>query len=324
MRVVIAGGSGFLGRALAASLARDGHRIQILTRRRQRQAPPLPQPHADASSPAAPPPVEYITWQADGSVGPWAGPCRGADTIVNLAGESIGSRRWSLARKDALVQSRLLATRSLVRFIRQSSPPPSAFLSASAIGLYGDRGSDILAEDAEPGSGFLASLAAAWEREARDADGGPTRVVLLRTGIVLDPRSGALARMLLPYRVCAGGPLGPGRQFMSWIHRDDWVSLARWAIRTPEVRGPLNLTAPHAVTNATFARALRRVLRRPSLVRVPAFALKLLLGEMAGPLLFYSQRVVPRKALDGGFTFAHPEVEGALAHLLDSKAAPAA
>jgi len=317
MRVVIAGGSGFLGRALASSLTRDGHHLQILTRRPQN---PSPRPAAANAMPSA----EFITWQADGSVGPWAGPCNGADVIVNLAGESIGSRRWTLARKDALVQSRLLATRSLARFVKQSSPPPAAFISASATGFYGDAGSDVLDESAGPGTDFLARLADAWEREARDADGGATRVVLLRTGIVLDPWHGALASMLLPFRLFAGGPFGSGRQFMSWVHRDDWVALVRWIIGAPDARGPYNLTAPHPVTSATFARALGRVLRRPAIARVPTFALKLILGEMAGPLLFFSQRAVPERALAGGFSFAYPEVEGALKNLLGSSRAPAA
>jgi len=189
-------------------------------------------------------------------------------------------------------------------------------VSASAIGFYGDRGEETLTESARPGRDFLAQLGAEWETAALAAQGDRTRVVLLRTGIVLDPREGALAKMLTPFRLFAGGPFGSGRQFMSWIHRDDWVSLAKWAVETPEVRGPVNLTAPNPVTNADFARALGRALGRPAFVPTPGFALKLALGEMAGPLLLYSQRVVPARALEGGFRFAHPALDEALADLL--------
>ena len=192
----------------------------------------------------------------------------------------------------------------------------TALINASAIGYYGDRGDETLTEDAGPGRDFLAELGVEWEREALAAGQGGARVVLLRTGIVLDPREGALAKMLTPFRLSAGGPFGSGRQFMSWIHRDDWVSLARWAVETPGVRGPLNLTAPDPVTNADFARALGRALHRPAVVPAPGFALTLLLGEMAGPLLLHSQRVVPAKALAAGFRFAHPDLDEALADLL--------
>jgi hypothetical protein len=305
MRIVIAGGSGFLGRALAASLTASGHYVQILTR----------QPPADApAEPAGPQPVH---WTPDGTAnGLWTGPCSGADLIVNLAGESIAAGRWTPARKARLRGSRVLATRSLVRFILDADQPPSAFVSASAIGYYGDRGSESLTEDAGPGRGFLADLAVEWEREALAAGKSGARVVLLRTGIVLDPSEGALAKMVPPVRLFAGGPFGSGRQYMSWIHRDDWVSLAKWAIENPAVRGPLNLSSPNPVTNADFARALGRALHRPAFIPAPGLALKIILGEMAGPLLLDSQRVLPAQALAGGFRFAHPDLDDALVDLL--------
>ena len=305
MRIIIAGGSGFLGRALASALANAGHRIQILSR----------QPDVAWSGDPGQP--QYIHWTPDGTAnGLWTAPCAGADLIVNLAGESIAAGRWTAARKARLRGSRIHATRSLARFIRESEQPPAAFVSASAIGYYGDRGSDTLTEDAGPGRDFLAELGAEWEQEALAAKSGRTRVVLLRTGIVLDPHEGALAKMLTPFRLYAGGPFGSGRQYMSWIHRDDWVALAKWAVETPDVSGPVNLTAPHPVTNAGFARALGLALNRPAIVPAPGFALKLILGEMAGPLLLYSQRVVPAKALAGGCRFTHPELAEALGDLL--------
>jgi uncharacterized protein (TIGR01777 family) len=305
MHVIIAGGSGFLGRALADALLAAGHRVQILTR----QSAP-----AGASSARVP---ELIPWTPDGTAsGPWASACSGADLIVNLAGESIAAGRWTAARKARLRDSRVLATRSIAQLFAKAPKPPAALISASAVGYYGDRGSETLTEDAGPGRDFLAQLGVEWEREALAAEKSGAHVVLLRTGIVLDPREGALAKMLTPFRLFAGGPFGSGRQYMSWIHRDDWVSLAKWAVETPVVRGPLNLTAPNPVANADFARALGRALRRPAFIPAPGLALKLILGEMAGPLLLSSQRAVPAKALAGGFRFAHPDLDQALADLL--------
>ena len=235
MRTVIAGGSGFLGQALASALANAGHRVQILTRRL-----PEPPPAGEAS------PFQFVAWTPDGTAnGSWTSPCAGADLIVNLAGASIGDKRWTPARKAELRGSRIYATRSIARFIAEAEQPPAALISASAVGIYGDRGAEKLTEDAKPGQGFLGELAVAWEQEAMAAESARTRVVLLRTGIVLDPLDGALAKMIPPFQRYAGGPFGSGRQYMSWIHRDDWVSLAKWAVETPALRGPVNLTAPN-------------------------------------------------------------------------------
>ncbi len=339
MHTVIAGGSGFLGRALSSALLSAGHRVQILTRRAGR--PPAP---AQAAAPIATTthrPIEFVAWTPDGTLGPWARACAGANAVINLAGESIGTARWTPARKAQLVESRMLATRSLVRFTTadvntnsrgdrhaahagvdtassETEQRPTTFISASAIGFYGNRGDETLTEDARAGSDFLASLAASWEEEALLARSDATRVVLLRTGIVLDPDEGALQKMLLPFKFFAGGPFGSGRQYMSWIHRDDWVSLVRWALDAPDVRGPVNLTAPLPVTNREFARALGRALHRPALFPVPSFVLKLALGEMAEPLLLFSQRVVPERALKGGFRFGFETIDAALGSLLVS------
>ena len=305
MRILIAGGSGFLGQALARRLVADGHRVQILTRQAVRPAA------TDLASP-----VERISWTPDGDIGPWAAPCRGTDVIVNLAGESLAAGRWSLPRKAQLTVSRLHPTRSLATFIAQTDPKPALLLTSSAIGFYGDRGEDVITESAPVGTEFLAELCAGWENQAVRARTFGTRVVPLRTGLVLDPAQGALAKMILPFRLGVGGRFGSGRQYMSWIHRDDWVSLVRWAVAEPGLDGPLNATAPHPVTNAEFARTLGRVLRRPASLPMPGFALRLLMGEMADALLLSGQRVTPHRALTLGFRFGYDRLDAALAALL--------
>ncbi len=302
MRVIIAGGSGFLGSALTASLTGAGHHVTILTRRMPAVSP------TDH--------VSHVTWRPDGTVGAWAEACEGADAVVNLAGESIAGARWTAARKVALADSRVRPTQSLARFVAAASPRPSLFVSGSAIGYYGPRGDDTLSEEAPAGTGILADIGRRWEDAAAPAAGGGTRLAILRTGIVLDAREGALAKMLLPFRLGVGGPMGTGRQYMSWIHRDDWIALVRWLIDTPGLAGPFNATAPAPATNAEFARTLGQVLRRPAFAPAPGFVLRLALGEMAGPLLLDSQRVVPARALEAGFVFRYPALEAALRNLI--------
>lgn len=290
MRIVIAGGSGFLGTALGASLRVDGHHVAVLTRR-----------------PRTP---EDVQWDPDDPDGAWTQALDGATAVVNLAGESIAGRRWTAARKTLLRESRVRTTRALVTAMQRADRPPAALINGSAIGIYGPHGDEPVTEDTPPGSDFLSILAREWEAEALGAPQA-TRVVLLRTGIVLDPRAGALPQMALPFTFFAGGPLGSGRQYMSWIHVEDWVALARWAIATATVSGPLNATAPEPVTNRELAKTLGRVLGRPALMPAPAFALKLILGEMS-EMLLAGQRVLPAKALAGGFTFRYPTLEPAL------------
>jgi hypothetical protein len=303
MRILIAGGSGFLGTHLVTALTTAGHDASILSRQ------------ADLGRASRTSGLRTIAWTPDGSAGAWAEVCGPIDAIINLAGATIGDGRWTSARKATLVASRIDATRSLVRFVEQASPRPSLLISASAVGFYGSRGSHVLTEDAAAGSDFLATLCRDWEAEARRAQGAGTRVVLLRTGLVLDPRGGALARILLPFRLFAGGPFGSGRQFVSWIHRDDWVALVLWLLGAHDIGGPVNATAPDPVRNMEFAAALGRALHRPSWLPVPALALKVALGEMAGPLLLFSQRVVPDRASRAGFSFRYPTLEHALSNL---------
>jgi len=304
--IVIAGGTGFLGRPLAAMLAAEGHPVTVLTR-----SAATATSGRDAAR-AAPGSIAQLEWRPDGTTGPWSRALDGADAVINLAGESIAARRWTAAQKIRLIASRLQATKSLVEAIARSTRPPAVFVSASAIGYYGDRGGDVLTEPSPPGRDFLAELCVQWEREAMHANGPRTRVALIRTGIVLDANGGALAKMLPPFKAFVGGPLGSGRQFMSWIHRSDWLALVRWMTSHDLVGGPINATAPEPVTNADFSSALGRALHRPSLLPAPAFALRLLLGEMADPLLLASQRVLPARAEALGFQFSYPTLQPAL------------
>ena len=296
MRIVIGGGTGFLGGALAAALRAGGHDVVVLTRQTGTLPPGL------------------ASWTPDGTARAWARVVDGADAVINLAGAPLDEKRWTEPRKRVLVESRVLATRSLARAIAAAGRPPALFLSSSAVGYYGPRGEEPVTESDAAGADFLARLVVQWEAEATTATSG-TRVVLLRSGIVLAPDGGALARMLLPFRLGLGGPFGSGRQYMSWIHRQDWIDLARWLL-TSDARGPINATAPAPETNEAFAATLGRVLRRPHVLRAPAFALRLALGEMADAALLAGQRVVPARAQALGFRFAWPALEAALRDLL--------
>lgn len=296
MRIIIAGGSGFLGRALHTRLRSDGHAVGILTRQ------PRPGVHDD------------IAWTPDGASGSWAQALDRVDAVVSLSGEGIADRRWSAARKQALKASRLLPTRSLVAAFGQVSRPPAVFISGSAVGYYGARGDEIVTEAEPPGSDFLCTLCVEWEAEAARAS-TITRVVLLRTAPVLHPDGGALGKMLLPFRMGVGGPLGSGTQFMPWIHLADWVDFIVWLVNTGGAHGAFNVTAPVPVTNADFSRTLGKVLHRPAVVPVPAFGLRLLIGELADSLLT-GQRAVPARAEEAGFQFRFRELEPALRDLL--------
>lgn len=234
-----------------------------------------------------------------------------ADAVVNLAGSSIAGGRWTGSRKADILTSRVDATRGLATAIRTAGHPVT-FVSGSAVGYYGSTDHDTPLDERSPsGTDFLADVCRAWEHEALGA-GAAARIVLVRTGIVLSRKGGALPPMAMPFRFFAGGPAGSGRQYMSWVHEDDWVAMVRWALAAP-VSGPINVTAPEPVTNAAFATALGRALHRPSWLPAPAFALRLALGgEMADSLILGGQRVLPHAALGGGFSFAHADVDAAL------------
>jgi uncharacterized protein (TIGR01777 family) len=257
-----------------------------------------------------------VTWTPDGQSGPWAATIDSADAVINLAGESIAGGRWTEARKRRIIDSRVDATRSLVTAIKQAAHPPAVFVSGSAVGFYGPLGDEVVTENHAAGTDFLADVCVKWEAEAARVDSAKTRVACIRTGLVLERDGGALPQMLLPFRFGAGGPVGSGRQYWPWIHRLDWIDLIRFVLATPAAVGAVNATAPTPVTNAQFAQALGRAMHRPAFMPAPAFALRLLLGEMADALLLSGQRAVPAKAEKLGLTFTHTNVEQALRSIL--------
>jgi uncharacterized protein (TIGR01777 family) len=298
--IVIAGGTGFLGKPLADHLAQragGGHDIVVLTRG------PAP-PTATAGR-------RFVKWTPDGSTGPWKAEIEGAEAVINLAGETIAGRRWSAAQKRRILESRVLATRSLAHAILEARKPPAILINQSAVGYYGLLGAEVAAEDHAPGHDFLAQVCVAWEAEAAGIT-NETRVVLLRTGLVLERDGGALPRMLLPFRLGVGGPVGSGRQYWPWIHRLDWIGLVRFLIQSPACRGAFNASAPNPVTNGEFARTLGSVLHRPAFLPTPGVVLKLALGEMADALLLSGQRAVPTRALAAGFKFRFDQLDQAL------------
>ena len=290
MRIVITGGTGFLGRSLVERLQAE-HEPIVFTR------------HARTAA--------EVQWSPDAPDGKWIETVHTAQVVVNLAGEPIAAGRWTAARKKAIHDSRITATRAIVEAIRRAPEPP-ILINGSAIGIYGDRGDEALTEESSLGADFLATVCKDWEAEAMKAS-DRTRVVLLRTGLVLAKDGGALPPLARPFHVFAGGPVGSGRQYMSWIHVDDWVDMVRWALMTRTVLGAINVTAPAPVTNADFARALGRALHRPAIMPAPSFALRVLLGEMADALILGGQRVLPAKPQSLGFSFRYPVLRAALA-----------
>jgi hypothetical protein len=305
MKIVVAGGTGFLGRPLTSAFAREGHHVVVLTR----GSTGSPQAEGAGATAAR---IRAVAWNPNGKIGPWAAEIDGAGAVVNLAGEPIAGTRWTASQKQRILDSRVQATRSLAAAIRDAAAPPPVFISGSAVGYYGPLGDAPATEATRAGSDFLAHVCERWEQEAMHAASDRTRVACIRTGIVLEMDGGALPQMLPPFRFFAGGPVGSGRQYWPWIHRDDWIALVRWAIATPAAAGALNATAPHPVTNTEFARALGRAMHRPAFMPAPGFALRLILGEMADALLLSGQNAVPAKAMRDGFQFRHKDVDDAL------------
>ena len=236
--------------------------------------------------------------------------------MIHLAGEGIAEGRWTEERKQRIRESRVRGTRLLAEAVAAARGGPHVLVSASAIGLYGERGEETLTESSAPGRGFLPEVAAAWEAATRPAEEAGVRVVRVRIGLLLSPRGGLLQRMLLPFRLCVGGRLGSGRQWMSWIAMDDLLEVFRRTLTDPDLRGAVNAVAPEPARNREFTRTLARVLRRPAIIPVPAFALRLLYGQMADELILASARVVPGALFAVGHQFRFPSLEPALRHLL--------
>jgi len=293
MKLLITGGTGFIGSALCRVLEQRGHRLLVLSRHPERQAPR--------------PGTTFLSWQTS----PWQQMAEGCDGVINLAGEPLVAQRWSARQKAIIRDSRLKATRHLVEAMALWSRKPAVFVSASAIGYYGPRGDEALREADPSGDGFLPDLCRGWEAEASRAGQLGVRVAILRIGVVLAAGGGALAKMVPPFRWFLGGPLGQGGQWVSWIHREDLTGLIAWVLDRTDVTGPLNATAPQPVTMKELCRTLGVVLHRPSWAPVPAPLLRLLLGEMADVLLT-GQRVLPAAALHAGYTFRFPELLPAL------------
>jgi uncharacterized protein len=303
MKVLVTGATGLVGTALAQSLQSDGHHVCRLLRKKDEDEREIKQdcdlewsPHATAFGDEA----------------------QDADAVVNLAGAAISDGRWSEDRKELLRSSRMETTRALVAAIEQMSPRPKVLVSASAIGYYGNRGDEVLTEESSSHADFLARLAEDWEAEALRARTLGVRVVLARFGIILAKQGGALPQMMMPFKIAAGGKLGSGKQWMSWVALEDVVRVIRFVIETESVQGAVNVTAPQPVTNAEFTKMLARAMHRPAFFTVPPFALRVLLGEMADALLLSSQRVVPQLLEKLGYQFQYRDLKSALAATLKS------
>jgi len=291
MKILVTGGTGFVGQSLCPALAADGHEVVILTRQ---PAPRLPQGRVSA-----------VTRLDDLDASDFGG-------VVNLAGAPIGDARWTEARKKLLLESRVSTTARLVEWMARGKRRPPVLVSASAVGYYGEQGDRPITEDTPATPGFTHDLCAAWEREATKAGDLGVRVCVMRIGVVLDQGGGALAKMLPAFRMGAGGRLGSGKHWFPWIHRADVVAICQGVLATDAAQGAYNVGAPNPVTNAEFTRALGQALGRPTVLPMPEAALKLLFGEMS-ELLLVSDRMLPKRLLDAGFKFRYPDLERALA-----------
>lgn len=300
MRVTVTGATGLIGSALVARLTERGDEVTVLARDPDRAR------HALG--------VEAVAWQ------PTAGPppaeaLAGRDGVVNLMGEKV-DQRWTAGARARIRDSRVVGTRNLVAGLRAAEPRPGVLVSGSAVGYYGARGDERVQETEPPGDDFLAGVVVEWEREAEAARSLGVRVVMVRSGVVLSGRGGALKRMLLPFRLGVGGPVAGGRHYLPWIHLDDEVGILLAALDGPEWSGPVNASAPEPATSREFGRALGRVLGRPAVLPAPGLALRLLFGEMA-QVVTTGQRAVPAQPLRHGYRFRHPELEGALRAALE-------
>ena len=302
MRVVVAGGSGLIGRKLIEELLRAQHEVIVLSRSPENVRKRFPTVH-----------VEF--WNAKTSDG-LTSVLEETDAVINLTGESIGEKRWTQIQKERILSSRIESTQAIVDTIKQTKRKPTVLLNASAVGYYGNVPEGELTEANPRGTGFLADVCALWEAEALKVQEFGTRVVMLRTGVVLDKNGGVLRKLLPPFQLFVGGPLGSGKQWFPWIHLQDEVNAILFALENEHIAGPLNLAAPEPARMLEFCKKVGKILHRPSWINVPAFVLKLAMGEMAESLLLDGQRVIPQKLIDAGFKFQFSKLEDALRNLL--------
>ncbi len=301
MRIIITGGKGLIGGALAANLANDGHEVILLSRA----------PERTTSLPSG---VRAERWDGRTAAG-WGTLAEGADAIVNLAGEGIASGRWTEERKRRIRESRVNAGQAVVDAVKAAARKPGVVIQSSAVGYYGVHGDEEITESAPAGNDYLAQVAVAWENSTAPVETLGVRRAIIRTGVVLSNKGGALPQMLLPFKLFAGGPLGNGKQWLPWIHIADEVGAIRFLIENRQARGAFNLCAPNPLTNAEFGRVVGRVMGRPAFMPTPAFALRLVFGEMATVLLD-GQRQVPKRLIELGFAFRFPSAEAALRDIL--------
>jgi uncharacterized protein (TIGR01777 family) len=303
MIVIITGATGFIGRALTRELVETGHEVIALSR------------NANKARELLGDKVTNVQWDGKSSQG-WGKYAEGAGAIVNLAGESISAGRWTQSKKNGILQSRLDAGKAVVEAISQAKAKPNVVIQASGIGYYGSRSDELVDESSSPGKGFLAEVAQKWEASTKPVESMGVRHIVVRTGVVLGPDGGALPRLLTPFRLFVGGPLGSGRQYFPWIHLRDEARAIRFLIEQEKLQGAFNLAAPESLTQKEFCHILGQVLKRPSWFPVPGFALRLIFGEMAGEVLLSGQRAVPKRLLDAGYKFSFPDAESALQNLL--------
>jgi uncharacterized protein (TIGR01777 family) len=302
MKVVITGGTGFIGKALACELSGTGHQVVALSRNAEKGRRLL----GDAAVVAQ--------WDGKSATG-WAEHADAAGAIMNLAGESISPGRWTRSKRARILQSRLDAGHAVVEAVAEAEQKPRVVIQSSGIGYYGSR-SDEVDESSAAGSGFLPQVAREWEASTQKVKEMGVRQIVIRTGAVLGNNGGALPRLLTPFRLFVGGPLGSGKQYFPWIHLHDEVRAIRFLAESEELEGPFNLVAPESLTMRDFCAILGKVIKRPSWLRVPDFALKLAFGQMAEEVLLSGQRALPRRLMEAGYEFAYPGLEPALRDIL--------
>jgi uncharacterized protein (TIGR01777 family) len=296
MKILVSGSTGLIGSALKQALVADGHQVAGLVRANPKPGDVLWNPVAGTLNPA---------------------PLEGFDAVIHLAGDPIAEGRWNAEKKARIRDSRVKSTKLLAETLSKLARPPKVLLCASAVGIYGHRGEEVLKEDSSAGLGFLAEVGKAWEAAAEPAARKGIRVANLRFGIVLTPHGGALKKMIPPFKLGIGGAFGSGRQFISWIALEDAVGAIRHVLSKPEISGPVNIVAPEPVTNAHFSKSLGKALHRPAIIPMPAFGVRILFGEMADEALLASTRVEPDRLLSSGYNFRHKTLEEALRSMLN-------